>query len=246
MQQETDHDDMVAIDEDQPEDGPDSDRDWDEDRPLLHARISEMPDMSLSERVVIFCNTVQSCNDVSAGLDEYGIVHVAFHGSMAPAQSFANYRSFIDKEVNLMVTTDIAGRGLDVLHVQHVVMYDFPLNLIDYLHRLGRTGRMGQKGRCTCLIPKQVVPLVLKLAALARSGRSLLEIERLSSQKGPGKGRRERGNKTKGQKPPKKVLTRNQKRQKWVVQQRERAIRLGALKQRIRNMNQRTSIRTTP
>ena len=53
--------------------------------------------MSLSERVVIFCNTVQSCNDVSAGLDEYGIVHVAFHGSMAPAQSFANYRSFIDK-----------------------------------------------------------------------------------------------------------------------------------------------------
>lgn len=51
-----------------------------------------------------------------------------------------------------MVCTDIAARGLDITDVDHVVMFDFPLNPVDYIHRAGRCGRAGKKGGYVCII----------------------------------------------------------------------------------------------
>lgn len=55
----------------------------------------------------------------------------------------------------LLVTTDIGSRGLDTTMVDHVVMFDFPKNGIDYLHRAGRTGRLGTTGQVTCFVGRK-------------------------------------------------------------------------------------------
>jgi len=58
------------------------------------------------------------------------------------------------KSKKILVCTDIASRGLDTTTVDHIILFDFPLNPIDYLHRIGRTARAGKKGKITNLITK--------------------------------------------------------------------------------------------
>merc|ERR1712224_650864 len=57
--------------------------------------------------------------------------------------------SFINKEFNLLICTDTAARGLDILHVTHVINFDFPKTTSDYVHRAGRTARFGAAGKLT-------------------------------------------------------------------------------------------------
>ncbi|QHO38681.1 DEAD-box ATP-dependent RNA helicase [Arachis hypogaea] len=67
---------------------------------------------------------------------------------------------------------DLATRGLD-LDVDHVVMFDFPLNSIDYLHRTGRTARMGAKGKVTSLVTKKDLILATRIEEAMRKNESL-------------------------------------------------------------------------
>ncbi len=58
-------------------------------------------------------------------------------------------------EESILVGTDVAARGLDIPDIDHVVMFDFPLNPVDYIHRAGRCGRAGRKGVVTSIITKR-------------------------------------------------------------------------------------------
>ncbi len=66
-----------------------------------------------------------------------------FHAVRAQA-----LRSFKSGRTPVMVATDVAARGLDIPHVTHVINYDLPKDIDDYVHRIGRTGRAGKKVRC--------------------------------------------------------------------------------------------------
>jgi superfamily II DNA/RNA helicase len=109
---------------------------------------------------LVFCNTVGSCRAAEHALAEAGIASLCYHGELNSAQRFDNLQTFresgqvsvsVDEDdtadeddappCTVLVCTDIAARGLDVPQVDHVVMFDFPLNPIDYLHRAGRTAR---------------------------------------------------------------------------------------------------------
>jgi superfamily II DNA/RNA helicase len=90
-----------------------------------------------------------------------------------------------DDDASVLVCTDIASRGLDVPQVDHVIMFDFPLNPIDYLHRAGRTARglsssTGGDGKVTALVTKRDQVLARAIEGAVQRGESL---EGLSSRK---------------------------------------------------------------
>ena len=109
---------------------------------------------------MVFCNTVQSSRAAEHALAESGIESLGYHGELNSALRAQNLKAFRERDgCNVLVCTDMAARGLDIPNVDHVVMFDFPLNSIDYLHRAGRTARgvndVGAKGSVTALVAKR-------------------------------------------------------------------------------------------
>jgi len=142
-------------------------------------KISLLLDVVASERnkaTIIFCNTASSVRAVQYALAEARIESLAYHGelnSAARTENLQRFRrgasrasgnkeeSFLEDEFgeprdpNILVCTDIGARGLDIPEVDAVVMFDFPLNAMDYLHRSGRTARGSGKGKVTALVAKR-------------------------------------------------------------------------------------------
>lgn len=115
-------------------------------------------------------------------LAEAGIDSLCYHGDLNSVARADNLMAFKDPEdeCSVLVCTDIAARGLDIPAVDHVVMFDFPLNPIDYLHRSGRTARgtsdTGAKGRVTALVAKRDKVLAGAIESAVRSGDRLDEL----------------------------------------------------------------------
>ncbi|CAI9116456.1 OLC1v1017598C1 [Oldenlandia corymbosa var. corymbosa] len=114
------------------------------------------PSLAKGNRVMVFCNTLNSSRAVDYFLNDNQISTVNYHGEVPAEQRVENLEKFKseDGDCPTLVCTDLAARGLD-LDVDHVVMFDFPLSSIDYLHRTGRTARMGAKGKVTSLVAKK-------------------------------------------------------------------------------------------
>jgi superfamily II DNA/RNA helicase len=78
-----------------------------------------------------------------------------FHGSLSPIQRQSIYAKFTEGHIRVLVATDLAARGLDTSWVNHVINYDFPHSVMDYLHRVGRTARAGRGGKVTSLVTRK-------------------------------------------------------------------------------------------
>ncbi|MCK5449882.1 DEAD/DEAH box helicase [Candidatus Pacearchaeota archaeon] len=96
--------------------------------------------------VMIFCNTRRNTDFVAKNLNDAGISAQAIHGGMEQNKRSRIMKGFDDSRVNVLVCTDVAGRGLDISGVSHVYNYDLPLDAKDYIHRIGRTARAGAEG----------------------------------------------------------------------------------------------------
>ncbi|KAL0831579.1 hypothetical protein ABMA28_002364 [Loxostege sticticalis] len=105
-------------------------------------------DMNLKRPVMIFSNQTSTCDFVSMFLNENNIECVNINGQMAVALKQGKFEMFKSGKVNVLSCTDIASRGLDTTRVQHIINYDFPLYTADYIHRCGRTGRLGSAQDC--------------------------------------------------------------------------------------------------
>jgi superfamily II DNA/RNA helicase len=88
-------------------------------------------------------------------MNEASIEATTYHGDLNSREREANLQTFREGKHQFMVCTDIAARGLDIPDIDHVIMFDFPLNPIDYIHRGGRCGRAGRKGLVTSLVAKR-------------------------------------------------------------------------------------------
>ncbi|RWW47445.1 hypothetical protein BHE74_00046561, partial [Ensete ventricosum] len=132
------------------------------------------PSLSRGNRVMVFCNTLNSSRAVDHFLTENQIFTVNYHGEVPAEERVENLRKFKseDGDCPTLVCTDLAARGLD-LDVDHVIMFDFPLNSIDYLHRTGRTARMGAKGKVTSLVAKKDIPLAIRIEEAMKKNESL-------------------------------------------------------------------------
>nr|DAD46902.1 TPA_asm: hypothetical protein HUJ06_016839 [Nelumbo nucifera] len=132
------------------------------------------PSLAKGNRVMVFCNTLGSSRAVDHFLGENQIFTVNYHGEVPAEQRVENLKKFKseDGDCPTLVCTDLAARGLD-LDVDHVIMFDFPLNSIDYLHRTGRTARMGAKGKVTSLVAKKDLILASRIEEAIRKNESL-------------------------------------------------------------------------
>jgi ATP-dependent RNA helicase DeaD len=97
-------------------------------------------------QAIIFCNSrhhgEKLLSQLKGKLDSLEYIH----GGLEQSRRTSIFDRFRRKEITLMIATDVAGRGLDFSHVSHVINYDYPSGLEAYIHRTGRTGRMGRPG----------------------------------------------------------------------------------------------------
>lgn len=121
-------------------------------------------------RVVLFCNSQQSARFVDHTLSEEGYATANYHGAVPANERAANYARFVAGDAHVLVTTDLAARGLDKLDVQHVVQFDFAKSAADYVHRCGRTARAGKSGAVTSLVTKSDLELVRAIRAAEKKG----------------------------------------------------------------------------
>ncbi|TIX50337.1 DEAD/DEAH box helicase [Alteraurantiacibacter aquimixticola] len=101
---------------------------------------------------IIFANRKTTVRDLNKDLQKSGFKSGEIHGDMDQSSRIAELDLFKKGEVNILVASDVAARGLDIKGVSHVFNYDTPWHPDDYVHRIGRTGRAGAKGRAITLV----------------------------------------------------------------------------------------------
>ncbi len=104
------------------------------------------------QQVLVFCRTKHGANRLAEQLAHDGIETAAIHGNKSQPQRMKALKRFKDRELEMLVATDIAARGLDIESLPHVVNYDLPHVPEDYVHRIGRTGRAGESGQAVSLV----------------------------------------------------------------------------------------------
>lgn len=116
-------------------------------------------DLIRSEEVksaLVFCNRKRDVDIVFRSMQRHGFSVAALHGDMAQPVRMETLQTFKDGEVQFLVCSDVAARGLDIPAVSHVFNFDVPSNPEDYVHRIGRTGRAGRSGKAfTLALPEE-------------------------------------------------------------------------------------------
>ena len=119
---------------------------------------------------VVFCRTKRDTQAVAEKLIEDGYSAAALHGDLSQAQRDGVMKSFRGRQIQMLVATDVAARGIDVDNITHVVNYQLPDEIETYNHRSGRTGRAGKLGTSIVIVTKSEI-------------RKISSIERIIKQK---------------------------------------------------------------
>lgn len=115
---------------------------WDKQRAIKLLLRAEKPGLA-----IVFCRTKRSVDKVAAGLEFDGINAEPIHGDLIQNKRDRVMRGFRTGKITVLVATDLASRGIDVHEISHVVNYDIPEDPEAYVHRVGRTARMGATGK---------------------------------------------------------------------------------------------------
>jgi len=121
-------------------------------------------------QVLVFSRTKHGANRITTQLGKKGITAAAIHGNKSQGARTRALAEFKAGKVNVLVATDIAARGIDIIDLPHVINFDLPNVPEDYVHRIGRTGRAGSKGEAISLVS-------------ADEAQQLFDIERLTQKK---------------------------------------------------------------
>jgi ATP-dependent RNA helicase DeaD len=114
--------------------------------------LARVLDMETPGPTIIFCRTRQETNDLADALRLRGYSAEALHGDLGQADRDRVMRRFREGLADLLIATDVAARGLDIETVTHVINYDIPWDVEQYIHRIGRTGRAGRSGDAITLV----------------------------------------------------------------------------------------------
>ena len=132
--------------------------------------LSRILDFESPKSAIIFCRTRLEVDELTDTLNAHGYGAQALHGGMVQKQRDRVMQLFRTEKADILVATDVAARGLDIDHVSHVINFDLPTAPEVYVHRIGRTGRIGREGVAITLVSP-------------REQRFLQYVERLTKQK---------------------------------------------------------------
>jgi ATP-dependent RNA helicase RhlE len=119
-------------------------------------------------QVIVFTNTKIGASRLARELQREGIAADAIHGDKSQGERLATLEKFKKGEVEVMVATDVAARGLDIAELPAVINYDLPYSPEDYVHRIGRTGRAGASGRAMSLMISDDARLLSEIEKLVK------------------------------------------------------------------------------
>ena len=106
----------------------------------------------LSRQCIIFTNSRLGCAKLARALERDGIKAGAIHGDKSQGERTLTLEAFKSGEIEALVATDVAARGLDIPDMPCVINHELPFNAEDFIHRIGRTGRAGSKGDAIALV----------------------------------------------------------------------------------------------
>jgi len=111
--------------------------------------------------VLIFASNQSDVDDIHEYLLLKGVNAVSIHGGKAQEDRVAAIAEFKSGQRDVLVATDVASKGLDFPDIQHVINYDMPKEIEDYVHRIGRTGRCGKTGVATSFVNRECTDTLL-------------------------------------------------------------------------------------
>lgn len=131
-------------------------------------------------QVLVFSRTKHGANRLVAQLDKAGIKAAAIHGNKSQGARTRALQEFKDGEIQVLVATDIAARGIDIKELPHVINFDLPNVSEDYVHRIGRTGRAGSVGEAVSLVSLDELDLLIEIERLTQAKIERRELEGFS------------------------------------------------------------------
>ena len=117
-----------------------------EQRDKLRAMLEMLDRIDDGEQTLVFRRTKDDVDWLVRALKRKGVAVEAIHGGLPQGERNAVMQAFRDGKLNLLVSTNLTSRGIDVPAVAHVINYDIPEQVEEYVHRIGRTARMGREG----------------------------------------------------------------------------------------------------
>lgn len=130
--------------------------------PLLENLLSK----GVKGGTLIFTNTREQCDKLAAQLEAKGFKGAIYRGEMGKVERRSNLKKFRDGQIDILISTDLASRGLDLEHVGRVINYHLPKEVDNYIHRVGRTARAGRPGLVINLVTERDKRLVGRLDSL--------------------------------------------------------------------------------
>ena len=115
--------------------------------------------------MMVFCHTKQRAHQLTMALAARGYLVDELHGDLTQVQRALVLKRFRKAELQILCATGIAARGLDIEGVTHVVSYDIPHDVESYIHRIGRTGRAGEKGKAITFVNARQYDLLRRIEA---------------------------------------------------------------------------------
>lgn len=115
------------------------------------------------QQVLVFTKTKHGADKLAYFLEKNGIPSAALHGNKSQNVRTRTLSEFKESKIQVMVATDIAARGIDIIDLPYVVNFDLPNVPEDYVHRIGRTGRAGKEGFAVSLVIKDDLRLLLDI-----------------------------------------------------------------------------------
>jgi len=151
---------------------------------------------------IIFCNRKTTVRELNKSLKKHGYRSAEIHGDMDQSSRIAELDRFKAGDVNILVASDVAARGLDIKGVSHVFNFDAPWHPDDYVHRIGRTGRAGATGTAFTLVSSadaEAIDNIEKLQGQKIDRMGALPVEEEPAEEKKGRGRK--GSKPKADAP---------------------------------------------